>query len=211
MALDLQEQEQLDALKAWWKAHGTKVVAGVLVFVLAVAGYRGWTWYEARQRSEASRLYQVLEQAFTGGDTKKVRAVAGELMEKYARTPYALDAALLAARANAQAGDRKSAQNQLQWVIDRARDNASRDLARLNLAAILLDEKQYDAALKILDAPHDAAFEVLFQERRGDVLAAQGKREAAATAYRAALARLAQDAPARAILEIKLEFVESQG
>ncbi|MEO1767543.1 YfgM family protein [Thiobacter aerophilum] len=211
MALDLQEQEQLDAVQAWWKAHGNKVVAGVLAFVLAVAAYRGWSWYEVRQRNEAARLYQVLEQAFTGGDTKKVRALAGEIMDKYARTPYALDAALLAAKANSQAGDRKSAKSQLEWVIAHARDGASRDLARLNLAALLLDDKEYDAALKTLDAPHDAAFELLFQERRGDVLAAQGKHKEAAAAYRAALARLAQDSPARAILEIKLDSLESRG
>lgn len=211
MALDLQEQEQLDALKAWWKAHGTQVIVGVLIFVLAVAGYRGFTWYEARQRNEALQLYQVLEQAFAAGDNKRVRAVAGEIIEKYARTPYALDAALLAAKVNAQAGDRKSATSQLEWVIEHAKDGASRDLARLNLAGVLLDDKQYDAALKALDGPHDAAFDVLFDERRGDVLAAQGKHEEASAAYRAALARLAQDAPARAILEIKLDSLGHRG
>ncbi len=211
MALDLEEQEQLDALKAWWKAHGTKVTVAVILFVLGVAGYRGWSAYEQRQRLEAAQLYQALAQAFAAGDVKKVRAAAGELMDKYSRTPYAVDAALLAAKANARGGDLKSAKSQLQWVIDHARDGRSRDLARLGLAALLLDEKQYDAALHQLEAEHDPAFEALYSERKGDVLAAQGKTEAARAAYRAALERLPQEGPARALLEIKLDALESRG
>jgi len=211
MAFDLEEQEQLDALKAWWKAHGAKVVVGVLVFAVAVAGYRGGSWYLERQRAEAAQLYSALEQAFVGGDTKKVRALAGEIMERYRRTPYAVDAALLVAKANVQGGDRKSAKQQLQWVMDQARDEQSRDLARLNLAGLLLDDREYEAALKLLEAPHNPAFDVLYQERRGDVLAAQGKNDAARAAYRAALERLAKEAPARAVLEIKLDALESRG
>ncbi len=96
-------------------------------------------------------------------------------------------------------------------MIDHARDGRSRDLARLGLAALLLDEKQYDAALHQLEAEHDPAFEALYSERKGDVLAAQGKTAAARAAYRAALERLPQEGPARALLEIKLDALESRG
>lgn len=210
MALDLQEQEQLDALKAWWKAHGTRVIAAVAVFIVAVAGWRAYAFYQHKQRLEAAALFQVLAREFDGGDIKKIRAVSGEIIDKYPGTPYAVDAALLAAQANHRAGDLKSAKSQLQWVIEHARDRQSQDVARLNLAAVLLDEGAFDAALKTLAASHDEAFEALYSERRADVLAAQGQLAAAREAYRAALARLPMDAPARVVIEIKLDALESR-
>jgi len=211
MALDLEEQEQLDALKAWWKAHGNKVIAGVILFVVGVAGYRGWTAYQHKQSNEAGVLFQTLAREFSGGDTKKVRTVAGEIIDKYPRTVYAVDAAMIAAKVNFEAGDLKSAKQQLQWVIDHAKDSQSRDFARLHLAGVMLDEKNYEEALKLLDAKHDAAFDGLYSDLKGDVLATQGKSEEARAAYRAALDKLPKDAAARSIIEIKLDALESQG
>lgn len=211
MALDLEEQEQLDAMKAWWKAHGNKVIAGVSLFVLAVAGFQFWTGYQHKQSRQAGVLFQSLVREFAGGDARKIRAVAGEIIDKYPRTPYAVDAALIAAKANYDSGDLKSAGNQLQWVIDHARDSQSRDLAQLHLSGVLLDEKKYDEALRLLNAKHDAAFDSLYSDRRGDVLALQGKPKEARAAYRAALDRLPQDAAARSVIEIKLDALGSQG
>jgi predicted negative regulator of RcsB-dependent stress response len=211
MALDLEEQEQLDAFKAWWKAHGNKVIAAVAVFVVGVAGFQFWSGYQQRQTREAGALFQTLVRELGAGDAKKIRAVAGELIDKYPRTPYALDAALIAAKANYEAGDLKSAKSQLQWVIEHAKDAPSQDLARLYLSGVLLDEKNYDEALKLLEAKHDAAFESLYSDRKGDVLALQGKADAARAAYRAALDKLPKDSAARPVIEIKLDALGNQG
>lgn len=211
MALDLEEQEQLDALKAWWKAHGNKIVAGIALFVVAVAGFQGWIAYQHKQTRDAGALFQVLAREFAGGDTKKIRAVAGEIIDKYPRTAYAVDAALIAAKANYDSGDLKSATSQLQWVIDHAKDSQSQDLARLHLSGVLLDEKNYDEALRLLNAKHDAAFESLYSDRKGDVLALQGKSAEARAAYRAALDTLPKDAAARPVIEMKLDALGDQG
>lgn len=211
MALDLEEQEQLDAFKAWWRAHGTKIIAAVTLFIVAVAGFQLWTGYQHRQTREAGALFQTLVRELAADDTRKIRAVAGELIDKYPRTPYALDAALIAAKANYEAGDLISAKSQLQWVIEHAKDVPSKDLARLYLSGVLLDEKNYDGALKLLEAQHDAAFESLYNDRRGDVLALQGKADAARAAYQAALDKLPKDAAARALIEIKLDALGNQG
>lgn len=211
MALDLEEQEQVDALKAWWKANGSKVIAGVVVFVVGVAGFRIWTGYQHKQTSEAGAVFQKLAQEFAGGDTKKIRTVAGELIDKYPRTVYAVDAALLAAKVNFESGDLKSAKAQLQWVIDHARDTQSQDLARLRLAGVLLDEKAYDESLKLLNAKHDVAFDVLYSDLKGDVLAVQGKAGEARAAYQAALDKTPKDNAARALIEMKLDALGNQG
>lgn len=182
---DLEEQEQLDELKAWWKQYGNLITNIVLAVALTVLAWQGWNWYQKRQAAEAAAVYTVLEQALAAQDTQKINNLAGELTEKYSRTAYATLGALLAARNSFEAGDLKAAKVQLSWVVEHASDEA-RDVARLRLAAVLLDEKAYDEALKQLDGAHAKAFAPLYAELKGDIQAAQGKKSEARIAYQAA-------------------------
>ena len=183
---DLEEQEQIDSLKTWWKMYGN-LVSGVLVAIsVAGLGWQGWGWYQRSQAAQAAGIYAVLEQAAALRDGQKVKAAAGELAEKFGSTSYAWLGALVAARQSFDAGDLKTARAQLSWAVDNAKDEV-KDLARLRLAAVLLDEKAYDEALKQLEAAHDAAFAARFLELKGDVLAAQGEVPEARAAYKAAL------------------------
>lgn len=192
---DLEEQEQLDALKAWWKLYGNLLTNVLLAVALTVLAWLGWNEYQRRQGAEASAVYAVLEQAVAAKDTQKINQVAGELTEKYAGTAYATLSAFLAARHSFEAGDLKAAKVQLSWVVEHGSDEA-RDVARLRLAAVLLDEKAFDEALKQLDAKHSASFEPLYAEMKGDTFAAQGKKAEARVAYQAALDGMAAKAKA---------------
>ena len=183
---DLEEQEQIDTLKTWWKMYGNLVTGVVVAASLGVIGWQGWNWYQRNQVAQASAIYGVLEQAVATSDVQKTKAAAGELAEKYGRTGYAALGALLAAKQSFEAGDLKTARVQLTWATENARDEL-RDLARLRLAAVLLDDKAFDEALKQLDAAHAAAFDARFLEMKGDVLVAQGKKPEARAAYKAAL------------------------
>jgi predicted negative regulator of RcsB-dependent stress response len=183
---DLEEQEQIDTLKTWWKMYGNLVTGVVVAASLGVIGWQGWNWYQRNQVAQASAIYGVLEQAVATNDVQKTKAAAGELAEKYGRTGYAALGALLAAKQSFEAGDLKTARVQLTWATENARDEV-RDLARLRLAAVLLDDKAFDEALKQLDAAHAAAFDARFLEMKGDVLVAQGKKPEARAAYKAAL------------------------
>ncbi|HTJ97368.1 MAG TPA: tetratricopeptide repeat protein [Rhodocyclaceae bacterium] len=187
---DHEEQEQLDEIKAWWKQHGNTVINIVLVFALAVSAVAGWKWWQSKQSAEAATLYGRLQTAAEKHDVKAVRDSAVELADKYSSTSYAGMGALLAARVQLDSGDAKNAKAQLAWVADKVNDPALRDLARLRLAALLLDDKAYDDALKQLAADSEPSFSVRFAELKGDVYAAQGKKEDARTAYQAALAKL---------------------
>ena len=131
---DLEEQEQIDTLKTWWKMYGNLVTGLVMAASLAVVGWQGWNWYQGGQSAKAAAIYGVLEQAAAAGDAQKVKAAAGELAEKFGRTAYASLGAMVAAKQSFDAGDLKTAKTQLIWVAENGK-NEARDLARLRLAA----------------------------------------------------------------------------
>ncbi|MDD5249873.1 MAG: tetratricopeptide repeat protein [Rhodocyclaceae bacterium] len=214
---DLEEQEQLDELKTWWKMHGNLVTAVVTAVALAVVAWQGWNWWQRQQSAKASILFSVVQQAAATQDAKRARDVTGELIDKYAGTSYAGMAALLSAKVQADGGDAKTARAELAWAADNAKDDALRDLARLRLAATLFDDKSYDEALKQLATEPAAAFVPRFDELKGDVFAAQGKPAEARAAYQAALTKMDELAkteggqlqPYRDVLQTKLEALGS--
>ncbi|MBS1160312.1 MAG: hypothetical protein H6R15_2731 [Proteobacteria bacterium] len=202
---DLEEQEQIASLQTWWKMYGNQVTGVVVAASLSVIGWQSWNWYQRSQTAQASAIYAVLEQAVAAGDAQKVKTAAGELAEKFGRTSYAALGAMLAAKQSFTAGDLKTAHAQLSWAADNGKDEL-KDIARLRLVAVQLDEKAYDEALKQLEVAHAAAFDGRFLELKGDVLVAQGKKAEARAAYRAALDKAGQKAgAARELLQQKLD------
>jgi predicted negative regulator of RcsB-dependent stress response len=187
MALDLEEQEQVAELKAWWNQYGSLVTAALVAAALTFSAWQAWRWYERSQAAQAGALYDTLVRAAQAGDAKALRDADGALLENYPRTLYASMAALTAARFYFDRNDAKGAKAQLQWVLEHGRTDDFRDLARLRLAQILLDEKAYDEALKLLDEPHAAAFDAQYAAAKGDVLVAKNQANEARAAYRVAL------------------------
>ncbi len=208
MAYDLEEQEQLDELKAWWKLHGNLVMGVLTAVLLTYAGFQGWKIYQHKQSVEASALYEAMTQLETK-DVKAIRSAATRLMDNYASTPYAARAALLVAKANYAAGDPKSAQAQIEWVMGHAKEDSLRAIAQLQLAALQFDGKQFDAALKTLGEKHDTGFDGLFLDLKGDVLEANGKKTEARAAYAEALTHLSANGRYRHYTERKLDALGS--
>jgi predicted negative regulator of RcsB-dependent stress response len=203
---DLEEQEQLAALQAWWKDNGKQIIVAVVLVAVVVAGWLGWNYYQRNQSAQASTLYEAVQKAAGLGDLKLVRESAGAVLEQFPRTTYAAMAALVSAKAHFQGGDLKTAHAQLVWVTENAKDEGLQDIARLRLASVMLDEKANDDALKVLDAKHGAAFDAQFQAARGDVLVAQGKLEEARSAYKAALEKTAaKDGGQRGYIQLRLD------
>ena len=206
MPLDLEEQEQLAELKAWWNRHGNFIVAVVLACAVGLAAWQGWRLYEQNQARQASVLYEELTKAVQAGDAKAMRDAGGALIENYKRTLYASMGALVSARFYFDRNDLKSAKAQLQWVIDNSPSPDFRDLARLRLAAVLLDEKAYDEALKLLDAQHAAAYDAQYAALRGDVLVAKNQAAEARAAYKLALEKAGnQEGAFRESVRMRLE------
>ena len=204
-ALDLQEQEQLDALKAWWKENGNRLLGALLIIIVAMGGWRGWQYYQNQQSSEATTLYAGFFQQLESGDVKRINDAAAAVMERYASSGYAPRAALLAAQVNEQVDEQARAKTQLHWVIDHAEEAGLKDVARLRLAAVLLDEKKHDDALKLLEAKHPASFDGMYADLKGDVLSAQGKNEEARSAYKLAYEKTDAKSAYRDLIEMKMD------
>jgi predicted negative regulator of RcsB-dependent stress response len=187
MALDLEEQEQVAELKAWWQQHGTLIVVVIVAAAVALAGWQGWRWYRASQATAAGALYDAVARGAQANDAKAVRDASGALIENYSGTLYATMGALTAARFHFDHGDLKSAKVQLEWAVEHSPTDDFRDLARLRLAAVLVEEKAYDEALRRLDEPHGAAYDAQYAALKGDVLVAKNDAAQARAAYKLAL------------------------
>jgi predicted negative regulator of RcsB-dependent stress response len=209
---DLEEQEQISELKAWWAQYGTLVTTLATVAALAAVGWQAWQWYQNRNSAEASAMYFAVEKAVERQDAQKARDAAGQLIGQQGSTAYAQLGALLSAGLQFDKGELDNARTQLEWAADKGKDPALRDLARLRLAAVLLQKGEFDGALTRLEpAPLDA-YKARFADLRGDVLAAQGKPAEARAAYQAAIDALAgadeQATTLREVVRLKLESLE---
>lgn len=213
MAYNLQEQEQIDELKSFWARYGNAILAAVTIALFAFSGMRGWEWYQARQATAAAGIYSELASAVKARNIEQVKQRSEDLLKQYGGTVYGQMAGLMAARAYVDAKDLAGAKNSLQWVIDNAGDDEFKHLARLRLSGILLDEKTYDGALKLLDsaALGDASAELkgAFQDRRADVLLAKGDETGARSEYEKALATLPSTSSLRQLVQLKLDGLGS--
>ena len=202
--LDLQEQEQLDTLKAFWKQYGN-LITWVLILVLgAFAAWNGWNYWQRDQAYKASAMYDALEQAAQAGDAERSGRVFADLKERYPGTAFAQQGGLAAAKVQFDKGQADAAKASLQWVADNAVETEYRTIARLRLAALLAAAKQYDEALKQLDGAKAAGFEALVADRRGDVLAAAGRKDEARAAYQAAWKAMDEKVDYRRLIDAKL-------
>jgi predicted negative regulator of RcsB-dependent stress response len=202
--LDLDEQEQLDQLKYFWARYGNLITAVVTIAVVVYAGYFGWNWYQRDQAAKAAAMYDEFDKAVQATDVDRTSRVFNDLKDRFSSTAYAGQAGLLAAKVQADKGHPDQAEATLAWVADNAKETQYRSIARLRLAGILLDMKKYDDALKQLDAVNDKDFAALVEDRRGDVMMAQGNKDGAKAAYAKAWTTMDPSVDYRRLVEAKL-------
>lgn len=204
---DLEEQDKLEDLKAWWTQWGNTIAGIVIAVCVGVIGVQGWRWWSQHQAEQASVLYSAVSAAARANDTARAKDAMAQLAGKFGGTAYAPRGALIMAALLFDDGDKAGAKAQLASVIDKDSEDELKEVARLRLAAILLDEKQYDEALRTLDAKHGESFDAIYADARGDIHAAAGRRDEARTAYQTALARLDPNSPYRNFVQAKLDAI----
>lgn len=206
-ALDLEEQEQLDQLKHFWNTYGTLITWVILLAAGAFVAWNGWQYLQRSKAAQASALYDELERGAQAGDVGRVERALADMQARYAGTVQAQQAGLLAARVLFDSDKPDASRAALAWVVDKGGDPGYQAVARLRLAAELLQAKSYDDALRQLAGSVPREFEPLVADRKGDILLAQGKRDEARAEYRKAWAGLGADSDYRRLVEIKLNAV----
>ena len=198
---DFEEQERIAAIHHWWEDNAKFVYAAIVAFVLALGGWKGWQYWSTVRDADAAALAGEL--AKVRGDAKKSADIAQAVIDKYPGTFFASEAALASAQVSFEAGDLAAAQSRLEWVMKNGRDE-HRGIARLRLAAVLLDMKKYAEALQTLDGNKDEAWAAMSADLKGDILFAQGRTDEARAAYKLAIDKSDPRSPLRNITELKL-------
>lgn len=183
------DDEKVEAIKKWWKENGTSVVAGVVIGLALVFGWRGWVQYRDSVGAEASADFEQLLVSASQGEIESATKGAELLNQEYGSTPYAALGSLVAAKVRYESGDTAGAITTLQGVIAKAPDPALARLAALRLARIQVAGGQLDAAAATLKAHDDGqSFAGDFAAVRGDIAAARGDLAKAREEYEKAIA-----------------------
>jgi predicted negative regulator of RcsB-dependent stress response len=214
MPLDLEEQEQLDSLKAFWEKYRSLIMGLVTAVLFVFAAYNGWQWWKNSQATEAGKLYETMMSSLEKGNKAQSMHAADDLQKQFAGTSYAPMASLIAAKLAADAGDAAKSQAYLRWVAEKAANDGYKALGKLRLATALMDEgsaKSLAEADAILKGKPTLGFEPLWLERRGDWYLVQGKNADARSSYLQAwkLLEKSKEFPqeARSLLKVKLDAV----
>ena len=203
MAYDLQEQESIDQMKAWWDQWGTPITAAVCVVCLGFAAWNGWQWDQRNEAGKAAVAYAQLQQALVHNDAKNVSSLSTGLIDSYGTTIYAPMGALAAAQASLDAGDFTAAESRLKWVIESSKRPEYETLARVRLAGVYFDAGKLDEALKLVDEAKPEPRQVsLVLDRKGDILAAKGDIEGARKSWQEVLDRGAKEFRTDPILRV---------
>jgi predicted negative regulator of RcsB-dependent stress response len=202
--LDLEEQEQLDELKHFWKRYGNAITWVLIVVFGSVAAWNGYQYWQRNQSAQAAVMYDEVERAALAGDVARLERALADMKDRFGGTAYAGQAGLLAARAFHDKDKQDAAKGALAWVASHSSDEGYKAVARLRLAGMLLDTKAYEEALAQLKDPMPKDFTALASDRRGDILLAQGKTSEAKAQYQAAWKTLDERSEYRRLVEVKL-------
>jgi predicted negative regulator of RcsB-dependent stress response len=181
--LDLEEQEQLDQFKHFWKQYGNLISWALVVVFGAIAAWNAYQYWQRSQAMKAANMFELVERAVAAGDSERVTRSFADMKDTLSRAVLTQQAGLMVARFHQSHQDATAAKAALVWVSESAGDEGYQALARLRLSALALDAQSFDEAMKYLEAPVPAPFQALVADRKGDVFLAQGKRDEATKEY----------------------------
>lgn len=202
--LDLEEQEQLDQLKHFWKQYGNLITWSLILVLGAVASWNFYQHWQRSQATQAAAMYDEVERVVKGADAAKIDRVFTDMKDRFASTTYAQQAGLLVAKQYYSVGNVDAAKAALGWVADKSADQGYQAIAKLRLAGVLMESKAFDAALTQLSGSFPANFAALVADRKGDLLLLQGKKAEAVAEYEKAFKSFDERTEYRRLVEVKL-------
>lgn len=201
----LTDEERLEMAKKWWVENYKSILAGALIAVVVVGGWRYWQYRTTTRSQAAAALFDQLAGSMAKHDQDGAMKAGKEIMDKYDDTPYAAHAALALAQLQASTGKPADGEQMLDWVIKNAKDDGLKLLARLRLARVKLAMGDAQAALDTLNGADAGGFAPLFDDLRGDAYAKLGKNDEARASYQKALDAWTDTLGDRSLIQMKLE------
>ncbi|MCK2184010.1 YfgM family protein [Halomonas getboli] len=204
------EEEQLEAIKRWWKENGTSLIAGVVIAAAGVFGWNAWQDYQAGQAEAASATYQQLltlssQDSLDDNARQQADHLTQSLIDDHGDSLYTDLARLLDARVAVGAGDIDAAASRLETLIANGDRPYLQGVARLRLARLQLAGDDAEAALATLDGDIPAPLAAQRADIRGDAHLALGDRDAARDAWQQALSLSAERDQSLYGVQLKLD------
>jgi predicted negative regulator of RcsB-dependent stress response len=199
----LTDDEQLEAVKQAFKEYAPWIVGGI---ILGIGGWYGIQYYRSHQNEvalQAAAQFSQMAGALQVNDVQRSRQIAEGLIKQFPSSPYADQAQLTIARMDVESGRDADAVAPLTQVMNNSKDGELKQIARLRLARVLIDQGKPDDAIQLLAAGTPGTFAGRYHEVRGDALAAKKDIPGAVAEYKAALSAGDEGADA-AVLELKL-------
>lgn len=210
MREDLEQQEQLAAIKGFWSDNKNWILPLLLLALLSATAFNGWNWWQNRQAVNAAQALVAMEGALAEQSLEKARAAYKALANDYGGSTQAALGGLQMAKALVAAGELAEARTVLAQVADKAAEEFAW-MARIRMAGVMLDENNAKGALEALTGKPPKAFVALVDDRKGDAHAALGNKEEARSAWRAAADGLPAQSPSRELILRKLQTIDSFG
>lgn len=202
--LDLEEQEQLDLLKHYWKQYGNLITWSLIVVLSLFASWNFYQYWQRSQATQAAAMYDEMERVVTSTDTVKIDRIFEDIKERFGTTTYAQQAGLLVAKYHYSTGNVVASKAALSWVVNKSSDPGYQAIAKLRLAGVLMDSKAFDDALAQLSGSFPINFAALVADRQGDIFLLQGKMREAISAYEKAFNKFEPRTEYRRLVEVKL-------
>lgn len=204
------EEEQIQVMKSWWKRYGTLVTVVFSVILLNISGFKYWTWHQEKFVQQASNTYEHLMLAFSNQDNKAVRGYANQLLTDYDKTVYADAARLTLAKLYVTRANYTRAREELNHVAEHSKMNALKQVAKIRLARLLVEEKSYDGALEKLAVVNDPSYLPIINELKGDINAASDRNKEAFSFYSTAIKEFQTKGLTNLFLEMKANELAAQ-
>lgn len=202
--LDLEEQEQLDELKHFWKQYGNLITWALIAVLTAFAAWNGYHYWQRSQSTQAATLFEEVDRVVRSGDLEKAERAFSEMKDRFPRTTYAAQAGLLLGKMAFEAGKTESAKSALAWVVENASEDGYATIARLRLSGVLIEAKAYEEAEKVLNGKVSPEFAGLVADRRGDIFILQNKKTDAISEFQKALKAFDEGSEYRRLVDVKL-------
>ncbi|MEN9472194.1 MAG: hypothetical protein RLZZ495_283 [Pseudomonadota bacterium] len=202
--LDLEEQEQLEELKHFWKKNGNWISWLLIIVLGSLAAWNGYQWWQKNQGMQSSAMLDEVEKVLQAGDAQKIDRAFSDMRERFPSAYTTQQAGLLIAKNHYDAGRTDQSKAALKWLVDNGSDEGLVSIARLRMSAVLVDAKAYDEALKVLEAGIAEEFAALASDRRGDIYMLQDKKADARTQYQSAYKALGEQSDYRRLVTFKL-------